>query len=105
MWLSQHTLHLLIILWSYSWIMLKYPMPKEKRAALVRIYFEVAVLPSMPPSTVNTAVEGLAYLVRSKKKLSIDNLRLPWKPVYKMLSRELFLSRRKFEIKYVDLHN
>ena len=81
--------------------MLKYPMPKEKRAALVKLYFEVATLPGMPGGVVNVAVEGITDFTRSKKKLTIEDLRMPWKPIYELLSDELFLSRRKFEIKCV----
>lgn len=85
-----------------SWSMLKYPIPKEKRIRLVKLYYEISILPGMPASIMAVAAEGLNYLTRSKKKLTIDDLRLPWKPIYKLLSKELFLSRRKFEIKSVE---
>lgn len=81
--------------------MLKYPIPKQKRVALVKLYYEVAVMPGMPASIMAVAAESLNYLTRSKTKLTIEDLRLPWKPIYKLLSKELFLSRRKFEIKSV----
>lgn len=84
--------------------MLKYPIPKEKRVALVKLYYEVAVMPGMPANIMAVAAEALNYLTRSKAKLSIADLRLPWKPIYNLLSNELFLSRRKFEIKYVSFH-
>ena len=85
-----------------SWSMLKYPIPKEKRIRLVKLYYELSVLPGMPSSIMSVAAEGLNDLTRSKKKLKIEDLRLPWKPIYKLLSKELFLSRRKFEIKSVE---
>ncbi|KAL5535214.1 BLM3_1 [Sanghuangporus sanghuang] len=78
--------------------MLKYPLPKEKRVALVKLYYEVATLPGMPANIMAVAAEALNFLTRSKTKLSIEDVRLPWKPIYKLLSKELFLSRRKFEI-------
>lgn len=87
-----------------SWLMLKYPMPKEKRAALVKLYFEVATLPGMHSAVINVAVEGLSDFTRSKKKLTINDLRMPWKPIYELLSDELFLPRRKFELKCVINH-
>lgn len=76
-------------------------MPKEKRAALVKLYFEIATLPGMPAAVINVAVEGLSDFTRSKKKLTINDLRMPWKPIYELLSNELFLPRRKFELKCV----
>ena len=83
--------------------MLKYPIPKEKRVALVKLYYEVATLPGMATNAMAVAAEALNFLTRSKTKLAIEDVRLPWKPIYKILSKELFLSRRKFEIKCVLL--
>ncbi|TDL28808.1 ARM repeat-containing protein [Rickenella mellea] len=80
------------------WTMLKYPVPKEKRIALVKLYFEICVTPGMPAHVMAVAADGLNMLTRSKRKLSIDDLRLPWKPIYDLISKELFLNRRKFEI-------
>ena len=80
--------------------MLKYPMPKEKRVALVKLYYEVAVVPGMPMHVVATAVDSIQLLTRSKNKLSIKDLRLPWRAVYDVLKKDLFLSRRQFEIRY-----
>ncbi|KAI5124439.1 hypothetical protein M0805_008323 [Coniferiporia weirii] len=80
------------------WSMLKYPMPKPKRIALVKLYYELAVMPGLPSNVLAVVAEALSYFTRSKDKLSIADVRLPWKPIYKLLSKELFLSRRKFEI-------
>ena len=83
--------------------MLKYPIPKEKRIAMVKLYLEVAVTPGMPMKVMSGAAEGVNYLTRSKRKLSIDDMRLPWKSLYKIIEKELFLCRRKFEIKSVKI--
>ena len=90
-----------------SWSMLKYPIPKEKRIRLVKLYYELSVLPGMPSSIMSVAAEGLNDLTRSKKKLSVRDMRLPWKPVYDILNKDLFLARRQFEIRYLtpDPHN
>ncbi|KZT19390.1 hypothetical protein NEOLEDRAFT_1142177 [Neolentinus lepideus HHB14362 ss-1] len=80
------------------WTMLKYPMPKEKRVGLARVYYHLGTTPGMPTHIVATCAEGFRALTRSKKKISIQDLRLPWKPVYKILSKDLFLTRRQFEI-------
>ena len=84
-----------------SWLMLKYPILKEKRIHLIRIYFHLAILPGMPTHIVATVSDGLHVLTRSKKKLTIEDLRLPWKPIFDILDNDLFLSRRQFEIRYV----
>ncbi|KAI0651592.1 hypothetical protein C8Q79DRAFT_934115 [Trametes meyenii] len=80
------------------WSMLKYPIPKEKRIAVIKIYFNVCTTPGMPNHVVAACSDGLQVLARSKRKLSIDDMRLPWLPIYKILSKDLFLTRRQFEI-------
>ena len=83
--------------------MLKYPIPKEKRIALAKIYFHVCTTPGMPTHIISACSDNLQTLTRSKKKLSIDDLRLPWKPIYNVLSKDLFLTRRQYEIRYTDV--
>ncbi|KAH9921997.1 uncharacterized protein BXZ73DRAFT_91690 [Epithele typhae] len=80
------------------WSMLKYPIPKGKRIALIKIYFHVCTTPGMSIHIIAACSEGLQVLSRSKKKLSVNDLRLPWMPIYKILSKDLFLTRRQFEI-------
>ncbi|GBE78103.1 hypothetical protein SCP_0109850 [Sparassis crispa] len=80
------------------WSMLKYPIPKQKRINLAKVYFHVCTTPGMPSHIVATCCDALHMLTRSKKKLSIDDMRLPWKPIFNILSKDLFLTRRQFEI-------
>ena len=39
---------------------------------------------------------------RSKKKLTIKDMRLPWRPIYDLLSHDLFLPRRQFDIGFIS---
>ncbi|KAI0932581.1 hypothetical protein AcV5_004237 [Taiwanofungus camphoratus] len=80
------------------WFMLKYPIPKEKRIAVAKLYFHVCTTPGMPTHIVAAGSDALQVLIRSKNKLTIDDMRLPWKPIFKILSKDLFLTRRQFEI-------
>ncbi len=82
--------------------MLKYPIPKEKRIAVIKIYYHVCSTPGMPNHVVAACSDGLQALCRSEKKLSVEDLRLPWMPVYKILSKDLFLTRRQYEIRRVS---
>jgi len=77
--------------------MLKYPIPKEKRVAIAKIYFYISITPGMPTQVIATCADGFKALTHSKKKITIDDLRLPWKPIYNILSEDLFLNRRQFE--------
>jgi proteasome activator subunit 4 len=51
----------------------------------------------MSIQVVAACADTLQALTRSKNKLSIEDMRLPWKPIYNLLSQDLFLSRREFE--------
>jgi hypothetical protein len=55
----------------------------------------------MSIQVVAACADTLQALTRSKNKLSIEDMRLPWKPIYNLLSQDLFLSRREFEYTYV----
>ena len=85
-----------------SWLILKYPIPKDRLIALAKLYFQLSVTPGMPTTIVATCADGFKVLTKSKKKITIDDMRLPWKPVYDILSQDLFLSRRQFEYTFVS---
>ncbi|KAI0034951.1 hypothetical protein K488DRAFT_76958 [Vararia minispora EC-137] len=80
------------------WAYLRYPIPKETRILLVKLYFGVCTIPGMPLHVVATCCEQLGDLTRSHNKLSIQDLRLPWLPLFQMLRDDLFLTRRQFEV-------
>jgi proteasome activator subunit 4 len=79
--------------------MLKYPIPKDKRLNLARLYYHVCTTPGTPIHIISTCADALVTLTRSKNKVTIEDLRLPWKPIYKILKKDLFLTRRQFEIR------
>ncbi|KAG6910596.1 hypothetical protein DXG01_009547 [Tephrocybe rancida] len=79
------------------WCILKYPMPKDRRVRLAKLYFLVSTIPGMSINAVATCADAFCNLTKSKKKISIDDMRLPWKPIYEILKSDLFLKRRQFE--------
>ena len=83
-------------------MMLKYPIPKEKRIRLAKLYYHLCTVPGMSTSNIALCADAFKALTRSKKKLSIEDMRLPWKPVFDLLSKDLFLARRQFEYTCVN---
>ncbi|KAF9036519.1 hypothetical protein BDZ89DRAFT_1100671 [Hymenopellis radicata] len=77
---------------NYCIIVLRYLIPKEKRICLAKIYFYVVTIPGMSTQMVATRSDAFKLLTKSKKRIGVDGLRLPWKPVYEILSADLFLS-------------
>ncbi|KAF7306649.1 Membrane protein [Mycena indigotica] len=79
------------------WSMLKYELPKETRVRLAKIYWHLSVLPGAPTPVMAAAADGFKALTSSTKKISIKDMRLPWRPIFDILSKEMFLTRRQFE--------
>ncbi|KAF4606976.1 hypothetical protein EYR38_001031 [Pleurotus pulmonarius] len=79
------------------WTMLKYPIPKERRIKLAKIFFHLSITPGMPTQIVAVCADAFRTFTRSKNKLSIEDMRLPWMPIYTLLKEDLFLRRRQFE--------
>lgn len=73
---------------------LKYPIELPTLARLARVYYHLAVLPGVP-TTVNQAASTCMTLLGGRKKMTIAHLVLPWRPLYTMLKRELFVKERK----------
>ncbi|KAF8624763.1 hypothetical protein AX15_005657 [Amanita polypyramis BW_CC] len=79
------------------WAMLKYPIPKERRIKLAKLCFHISTTPGIPNQIVATCADWFKWLTRSKLKLTVKDMRLPWRPIYDLLSKDLFLKRREFE--------
>jgi len=80
-----------------SWSMLKYPLPKEKRVRLARLYYHISTTPGISTQVLATCADGFKALTRSKNKVTIEDMRLPWFPIFQILKSDLFLTRREFE--------
>lgn len=74
---------------------LKYPMKRTIRAKLAKLYFELAVLPGMDARLVEIAATMCMTLLESKKRIDISDMQLDWRPIYKILEKELFPKQRK----------
>ena len=70
-------------------------MKRQIRAKLVMLYYEIAVLPGMDARLIDVAASMGMALLESKKKIDINDLQLPWKPIYSVLEKELFPKQRK----------
>lgn len=64
---------------------------------LAKLYYHLSLVPGMPTQVVAVCADAFKLLTKSKHKISVDDLRLPWKPIDRILRPDLFLSRRQFE--------
>lgn len=77
---------------------MRYPVPVRIRAKLVRLYYELCVLPGIEPRLIRNWADMLSRLLAGKsdmrRKLEPGDLWLPWKPLWRVLQKELWLKTR-----------
>jgi hypothetical protein len=93
---SRHNFLYQII--SISWLLMRYPMAKTTRAKLVRMYYELCILPGIAPRVIRGWADMLSRLLSNKpgfkKKLELTDLALPWQPLWRVLQKELWPKQR-----------
>jgi proteasome activator subunit 4 len=82
----------------FSWLLMRYPVPVRIRAKLVQLYYELCLLPGIEPRLVRSWADMLSRLLagKSRRKLEPEDLQLPWKPLWRVLQKELWL-KTKFQ--------
>ena len=72
---------------------MRYPMEKSTRSKLVRLYYELCLLPGVEPKILRSWADMLSRLLSNKaglkRKLEASDLQLPWQPLWRVLQREL----------------
>jgi proteasome activator subunit 4 len=77
---------------------MRYPMPKTTRAKLVRLYYELCLVPGLEPRVIRSWADMLSRLLSNKqglkRKLETTDLELPWQPLWRALQKELWPKKR-----------
>lgn len=77
---------------------MRYPMQKSTRAKLVRLYYELCLLPGLEPRIIRSWSDMLNRLLANKpgikRKLETSDLELPWQPLWRVLQKELWPKKR-----------
>ncbi|KAH9853059.1 ARM repeat-containing protein [Lenzites betulinus] len=80
------------------WLLMRYPMAKPVRAKLTRVYFELCLVPGIEPRVMRSWADMLSRLIcnkpDSRRKLDTTDLQLPWKPLWRVLQKELWPKKR-----------
>lgn len=76
------------------WMLMRYPIPKETRAKLGRLYFELCLIPGVETRVIRSWTDMLHRLISTKdamkRKLEATDLRLPWEPLWAALKTHLW---------------
>lgn len=77
---------------------MRYPMPKTIRAKLVRLYYELCLVPGIEARVTREWADMVSRLICNtpglKRKLEVQDLQLPWQPLWRSLKRELWPKTR-----------
>jgi proteasome activator subunit 4 len=81
-----------------SWLLMRYPMPKTTRAKLVRLYYELCLVPGLEPRVIRSWADMISRLLANKqslkRKLGDTDLELDWRPLWRALQKELLPKKR-----------
>ena len=84
---------------------MRYPMPKTTRAKLTRLYYELCLVPGIEPRVMRSWADMLSRLIcnkpDSRRKLDATDLQLPWRPLWRVLQKELWPKKRMHDSSYV----
>jgi proteasome activator subunit 4 len=76
---------------------MRYPIPVRIRAKLVRLYYELCILPGIEPRLVRSWAGVISRLLAgksdSRRKLEPEDLQLPWRPLWRVLQKELWVKQ------------
>ncbi|KZS93077.1 ARM repeat-containing protein [Sistotremastrum niveocremeum HHB9708] len=83
------------------WLLMKYPMAKPIRAKLVRLYYELVLIPGIDTRLMRGWADMMQRLLAlkegSKRKLQSSDLKLPWRPLWRVLQKELWPKKHNAE--------
>lgn len=75
------------------------------RAKLVRLYYELCLVPGLEPRIVRSWADMISRLICSKadqrRRLEASDLQLPWEPLWRVMQKELWPKKRLQESSYV----
>ncbi|KAG8934508.1 hypothetical protein FRC01_002240 [Tulasnella sp. 417] len=96
---GRHWDHLLAWTGAFnSWLSLKYPFPRELRASLARMFWEIIFIPSLELQYIHSFASTLIRLIGnrlgSKRKLELNELTLPWARLWQLLELEMRPKKR-----------
>jgi proteasome activator subunit 4 len=90
-----------------SWLLMRYPMAKTTRAKLVRLYYELCLLPAVEPRIIRGWADMISRLLANKsclkRKLEAEDLQLPWQPLWRALQKEIWPLKRLLDPSYVHV--
>jgi len=77
---------------------MRYPIATKTRAKLVRLYYELCLMPGIDPRLIRAWADMLSRLLSNKsgltRKLEAADLELSWQHLWRVLQKELWPKKR-----------
>ena len=71
----------------------------------MRLFYELSLLPGIEPRLIRSWVDDLSRVLANKgdapRKIEPEDLQLPWRPLWRVLRKELWPKKRAYESSYV----
>lgn len=86
---------------------MRYTIPKSTRAKMVKLYYELCLIPGLEPRITRSWADMLSRLISnkpgSKRKLETTDLQLMWQPLWRALQKELWPKKRLHDSSYATI--
>lgn len=83
-------------------LVLKYSLSRPLRAQMARLFYELAVIPTLDGQLTEMAASVCIKLLRPKRVLDISDLTLPWRPLFDVLQHEVHHKQRRISARSVS---
>ncbi|KAL7748215.1 Proteasome activator BLM10 [Sorochytrium milnesiophthora] len=77
-----------------NYLDLKYPLSRQDRARLASMYYELTIAPDMDPTLMELWANTCTRLIKKERLLAPEDLTLPWRPLFELIDRALFVPGR-----------
>ncbi|KAL9538165.1 hypothetical protein MBANPS3_011145 [Mucor bainieri] len=77
-----------------NYLDMKHALPRETRAHLAKIYYDMLVMPGMNYALLELWANTCVRLIKHKKRLDPQDLTLEWRPLYELIRRFLCPKKR-----------
>ena len=83
---------------------MRYPIRKNLRISLVKLYYELCIMPDVEPRLIRGWTDMFTRLLgetpHAKRKLEAKDMSLPWEPLWSVVRKELLPKKRLHDASY-----
>ncbi|KAI9254007.1 hypothetical protein BY458DRAFT_521472 [Sporodiniella umbellata] len=78
-----------------SYLDMKHTLPRQLRASIAKLMYELTVTPGMDPALIELWATTCIRLIRNRDRLDSVDLQIEWRPIYELINETLFPKSRE----------